>query len=450
MIDQSNPESRSRFGMYLTPMPQASVSYERLPPTRSSVRNTTLVAAAQAGWPAADPRGDPVRHCEGDPRNQVIRVGVRRGPVRSRVVVVAQGEVAFQVRVLRVEPVGVRVAFDGVVEDVVGPSAARMQIETVDAAVGQLAFVRLLGGPRLGAAHPSVQTQPARHVQALQVVLCFAIGGVQLRRPAQRSFRVCEPAPRLLRPADVLPAVRGLAGDGHLGLVGLERGLVVASIAQRVRPRADLLGYPRPEPGRGVDRRARGSGHLCAGTVGRPRVRQCGKCQAAGDQCRIQAHRPFLQASSKASSTSRADSTLAPSRAFTSSTAGLPSLPNRMSMSMGPSRPSERTARTPSSATSGRSTRSTPNAFPTRPSLRPVLRSTTAAGTRPSRSTKRFRSYSSPGRNSCQTTSSGLAQARSSAPRWTTTPRPPRPKRGLESSGNPRASASSSCEVAEA
>ena len=53
MIDQSNPESRSRFGMYLRPIPQTSVSYERLPPTRNSVRNTTLVAAAQAGWPAA-------------------------------------------------------------------------------------------------------------------------------------------------------------------------------------------------------------------------------------------------------------------------------------------------------------------------------------------------------------------------------------------------------------
>src|SRR2546421_7114064 len=404
------------------------------------VRREELVLEAGANGPA-----EPVRDLERGARHLVVGVRVGRGPVRARVVVAAEREIGLEGRIRRVKPVGVRVALDRVVEDVVGPASARVQLEPIEAAVDQLAFECVLGGARLAPAHAGVQPQAARQMQAVEVVLRLAIGGIQLRGPAQRRLRIGEPAQRLLRPADVLPAVGRLAGDGHLGLVGIEGGLVVALLAQGVGAGAHLVRHNHAEWGSDLGRPGRGV--ACAGGLARLRVRDGGSSQAAGEQCDVQAHRPFLQASSSASSTSLADSTLAPSRAFTSRTAGVPSPASRMSRSMGPSSPRERAAPTPSSATSPRSTRSTPTAFPTRPSLRPVLRSTTAAGTLRSRSTNRLRSYSSPGRNSCQTTSSGLAHARSAAPRWTNTPRPPRPNRGFDSSGNPSAPATSRCGV---
>src|SRR6266849_5360488 len=393
------------------------------------VRREELVLEAHA-----HPLVEPVRDLDRAARHLVIGVRVGRWPVHARVVVAAEGEVGLHVRASRVEPVGVRVSLDRVVEDVVGPAPAGVQLQPVEAAVDQLAFERVLRGAGLAPAHAGVQPHAARQVQGRQIFLRLAIARVELRRPPERSLRVREPAQRLLGPAEVLPAVGRLAGEAHLGPVRLQRCLVVALLAQSVRAGADLIDH------QDVQRR---------GGLARLLRRGRGRSQGASQQCGIQAHRPFLQASSRASSTSLADNTFAPSLAFTSSTAGLPSAESRMSMSMGPSSPRDRAARTPRPATSGRSTRSTPSAFPTRPSLRPVLRSTTAAGTLPSLSTKRFKSYSSPDRNSCQTTSSGLAHARSSAPWWTTTPRPPRPKRGFERSGKPSASASSSWGVAE-
>src|SRR6266851_5432622 len=354
MIDQSNPESRSRLGMYFTPAPQASASYERLPPTRNSLRNVTLVAAAQSGCPA--------------PR-QTVPAGAP-GTGRPRMSVAAEGEVGLHVRVARVEPVSVRVSLDRVVEDVVGPAPAGVQLQPVEAAVDQLAFERVLRGAGLAPAHAGVQPHAARQVQALQVVLRLAVAGVELRRPLERSLRVREPAQRLLGPADVLPAVGRLAGEAHLGSVGLQGCLVLPLLAQSVRAGADLIDHQDVQR-RGRLGRPRGNAPRTGG-LARLRSREGGRNQGAGQQCGIQAHRPFLQAWSRASSTSLADSTLAPSLAFTSSTAGLPSAESRMSMSMGPSSPRDRAARTPRPATSGRSTRSTPSAFPTRPSLRPV------------------------------------------------------------------------------
>src|SRR5260370_24614611 len=52
MSDEAKPEWRSGLGAYFTAAPHPSAWYETLPPTRISLRKTTLVAVAQLAGPA--------------------------------------------------------------------------------------------------------------------------------------------------------------------------------------------------------------------------------------------------------------------------------------------------------------------------------------------------------------------------------------------------------------
>src|SRR5260370_40455739 len=52
MSDEAKPEWRSGLGTCFTVAPHPSASYETLPPTRTSLRKTTLVAVAQLAGPA--------------------------------------------------------------------------------------------------------------------------------------------------------------------------------------------------------------------------------------------------------------------------------------------------------------------------------------------------------------------------------------------------------------